>query len=83
MVAWFPARAPVAGGKLAEAFVAETKPQDLKAMAETIRRVFPDALFSYAHLGRSAAEDRNGNEEERKHQRSNPSATARGKHGPA
>lgn len=39
--------------KLAEAYVAETKRADLEAMAETIRRLFPDALFSYAHLGRS------------------------------
>ena len=42
-----------ASRKLAEAFLAETGQQDLKAMAETIRGVFPDAVASYAHLGRS------------------------------
>jgi uncharacterized protein YecA (UPF0149 family) len=39
--------------KLAEAFSAETDRQDLSAMAETIRRVFPDAMAEYSHLGRS------------------------------
>lgn len=42
-----------ASRKLAEAFLAETGQHDLKAMAETIRGVFPDAVASYAHLGRS------------------------------
>ena len=39
-----------ASRKLAEAYLAETGQQDLAAMAESIRGVFPDALFSYAHL---------------------------------
>lgn len=42
-----------ASQELAEAYVAETKRDDLESMAETVRRLFPDALFSYAHLGRS------------------------------
>jgi uncharacterized protein len=41
-----------ASKELAEAFVVETR-QDLKAMAESIRREFPDAMFFYARLGRS------------------------------
>ena len=39
--------------KLAEAFSAETDRRDVAAMAKTIRRVFPDAVAEYAHLGRS------------------------------
>jgi uncharacterized protein len=42
-----------ASRKLAEAFLAETGQPDLKVMAEAIRSVFPDAVASYAHLGRS------------------------------
>jgi uncharacterized protein len=38
---------------LAEAYLAETGQQDLTAMADSMRAVFPDALASYAHLGRS------------------------------
>jgi len=38
---------------LAEALLAETKKSDLQAFARTIRRLFPDALTSYALLGRS------------------------------
>jgi uncharacterized protein len=42
-----------ASRQLAEAYLAETGKQDLAAIAESIRGVFPDALASYAHLGRS------------------------------
>ncbi len=42
-----------ASRKLAAAYVAETKRSDLEAMVETVCKLFPDALFSYAHLGRS------------------------------
>jgi uncharacterized protein len=42
-----------ASRKLAEVFLAETGQHDLKAMAEAVRSVFPDAVSSYAHLGRS------------------------------
>jgi uncharacterized protein YecA (UPF0149 family) len=38
---------------VAEAFRAETMQADLRALAAKIRRVFPDALAQYAHLGRS------------------------------
>ncbi len=40
--------------QLAEAFLAEaTAPaRSLEALAETMRRVFPDAVIQYAHLGR-------------------------------
>ena len=41
-----------ASKELAEAFVAETQ-QDLRAMAESIRREFPEAVFFYARFGRS------------------------------
>ena len=43
--------------QLAEAFLAEaTAPaRSLEALAETMRRVFPDAVIQYAHLGRSIA----------------------------
>jgi uncharacterized protein len=41
-----------ASKELAEAFVAEIQ-QDVKTMAESIRRELPDALFFYARLGRS------------------------------
>ena len=39
--------------KIAEAFAAETSQQDVSALANTIRRVFPDAVAEYSHLGRS------------------------------
>ena len=41
--------------RLAEAFLAEaTAPaRSLEALAETMRRVFPNAVMQYAHLGRS------------------------------
>jgi uncharacterized protein len=42
-----------ASRKIAEAFCAETKQQDLTALATTIRRVFSGAVAEYAHLGRS------------------------------
>ncbi len=43
--------------QLAEAFLAEaTAPaRSLESLAETMRRVFPDAVIQYAHLGRSIA----------------------------
>jgi uncharacterized protein YecA (UPF0149 family) len=41
-----------ASKELAEAFVVEMR-QDLKGMAESIRRELPDAVFFYARLGRS------------------------------
>jgi uncharacterized protein len=42
-----------ASRKIADAFAAETKQQDVSALAKIIRRVFPDAVAQYAHLGRS------------------------------
>ena len=42
--------------RLAQAFSAETKRKDLPEMARTMRRVFGDALFAYASLGRSIHE---------------------------
>jgi uncharacterized protein YecA (UPF0149 family) len=39
--------------EIAEAFRAETEQQDVAAMAAKIRRVFPDAVAEYAHLGRT------------------------------
>src|SRR5258708_7115709 len=39
--------------KVADALAAETNQQDVSALAKTIRRVFPDAVAEYAHLGRS------------------------------
>lgn len=43
---------------LAEGFRKETAPpeQSLEALAETIRRVFPNAIAEYAHLGRSISQ---------------------------
>jgi len=38
---------------LAETFLAETGQSDLEAMAQTMRRVFPDAAAEYARLGRT------------------------------
>ena len=43
-----------ASRNIAEAFRKETAPdQSLEALATTVRRVFPDAVAEYAHLGRS------------------------------
>ena len=42
-----------ASTRVAEAFRAETGQQDLATMSNTIRRVFPNAVAEYAHLGRS------------------------------
>lgn len=44
--------------RLAEAYLDETGKTDLQAFARTVRRLFPDALASYAILGRSIAEGR-------------------------
>lgn len=42
---------------IAEAFRKESAPDDtLEALATTIRRVFPNAVAEYAHLGRSIAQ---------------------------
>jgi len=38
---------------IAEAFRAEMEQQDLAVMATDARRVFPDAVAQYAHLGRT------------------------------
>ena len=38
---------------MAQAFLAETGQKDLAAMAAKIRRLFPDAVAEYAHLGRT------------------------------
>lgn len=45
-----------ASQRFAEAFLAETGKPDLQAFAKTVRRLFPDAMVSYAVLGRSIAE---------------------------
>lgn len=42
--------------RMATAFLAEAGHQDLGAMAESIRKVFEDAVVEYAHIGRSIHE---------------------------
>ncbi len=44
--------------RFAEDLLSETGKPDLPAFAETVRRLLPDAIFSYALLGRSIAEAR-------------------------
>lgn len=47
-----------ASRRFAEGLLAETGTSDLHAFATTVRRLFPDAMFSYALIGRSIADAR-------------------------